>query len=347
MKKDSADKSSRLGLFIIIFIFAAVIVGGLLLQKLSSQTRYDSSGSVGNTAANLYNLGLFCEYDGRIYFSNNNDDGLLYSMDRELGDFALICDDNVRYINVDSNYIYYSRNNNLKEQSAQTIFIFYSNGIFRISHKGKDLKMLWNQPIGSMMLYDNRLFYQYYSDGSNLSIHCMGIDGEDDVLFIDDQNPAVCIYNNRLYYTGYNSDHYLHSASVLNASAQVEAETGMYCAVVENGALYYIDLDHGYRLCRAKTDGSEVEVICPDRCCTFNVSSGGRYVYYQTDGGTDNAMYLYDRISGTTELICRGDHKWINLAGDYCFFYKYDESAVYAYKDGKLSYFNPPVLSED
>ena len=37
-------------------------------------------GTVGNTAGNLYNSGLFCEYDGTVYFSNAADNGALYSM---------------------------------------------------------------------------------------------------------------------------------------------------------------------------------------------------------------------------------------------------------------------------
>ena len=33
----------------------------------------------GSTAGNLYNGGLFCEYDGTVYFSNPSDGGKLYS----------------------------------------------------------------------------------------------------------------------------------------------------------------------------------------------------------------------------------------------------------------------------
>ena len=37
-------------------------------------------GTLGNTAGNLNNRGLFCEYNGKVYFSNAYDDGTLYSM---------------------------------------------------------------------------------------------------------------------------------------------------------------------------------------------------------------------------------------------------------------------------
>ena len=65
----------------------------------------------GNTAGNLYNGGLFCEYDGTVYFSNPSDGGKLYSMSPDGSNLAKLCDDTVSYINADEHYLYYVRNN--------------------------------------------------------------------------------------------------------------------------------------------------------------------------------------------------------------------------------------------
>ena len=46
---------------------------------LTPETKMNQGFVNGNTAGNLYNGGLFCEYNGVIYFSNPNDNGRLYS----------------------------------------------------------------------------------------------------------------------------------------------------------------------------------------------------------------------------------------------------------------------------
>lgn len=340
MKKET----SNLGIIVFLVLLVAVVCTGFLIKYASTITKFDPEGPVGNTPGNLLNLGLFCEYDGNIYFSNHNDQGMLYCTDSELKNFRLVCKDNARYINADCNYLYYSRNNNLKDKEYRSILVFYNNGLFRIKPNGKGQHMLWDKPIGSVLLFGNKLFYQYYMNGSRLSIHSMGIDGEKDFMLSVSEYPAVSISNERLYYQGSGQERFLNSVSIYGGTERTDAEVKMYQPIVCDSGVYYIDIEDHYKLCLSNIDGSDREVICPQSCATYNVSRDGRYVYFQTDGTAKNGIYVYDSEENVTKLVHEGNYKWINLAGGYCFFYSFDETKVYAYKDGQLNYFNPPVL---
>ena len=73
-------------MLITLFIITAITIFGILYYS-SGRTYLNDEELVGNTAGNIYNGGLFCERDGRIYFSNDNDDGSLYVMNSNSTNF--------------------------------------------------------------------------------------------------------------------------------------------------------------------------------------------------------------------------------------------------------------------
>ncbi|MCR5769515.1 MAG: DUF5050 domain-containing protein [Lachnospiraceae bacterium] len=345
MAKKGSGKN-RLGAVLIILFFAMVIGGGFTYNYLSKRIVLSKPGTVGNTAGNLYNLGLFCESDGRIFFSNYRDDHTLYSMKSDMTDFKRINDDYPRYINADDNYIYYSRMNNLKEAGAESIFTFYANGVFRAKKNGKALTMLHNKPVGSVLVYDNKVFYQNYVKDGKISIKKVSIDGQGLTDVVDDEVVACAAFNGRIYYTGFKSDHDLHSFSPDSGATRVELEGGSYYnAIVRSEGIYYIDtLDH-YKI-KLYSSG-ETKTLVDKKVSAYNITEDSRYIYYQVDGTDADGLYVYDRIADTNSVIREGSYKWINIAGGYCFFYSSDEANVYAYKQGSgLSLFVPPVLSK-
>lgn len=60
----------------LVFIFALLVIIYLHTRRVSPIP----AGTVGNTAGNANNNGMFCEYNGTVYFSNPYDNGSLYSM---------------------------------------------------------------------------------------------------------------------------------------------------------------------------------------------------------------------------------------------------------------------------
>ncbi|MCR5321778.1 MAG: DUF5050 domain-containing protein [Lachnospiraceae bacterium] len=345
MAGNRSKKGNILGGIVIVLIFAGLIGGGLTYNYFSKRVVKSAPGMVGNTAGNLYNLGLFCESDGRIYFSNYLDDGQLYSMKSDLTDFKHINEDYPRYLNADENYLCYSRMNNLKESGAESIFVFYANGVFRCRKNGKGLTMLHNKPVGSVLLYDNTIFYQNYIKNGKISIKKMEIDGSGDTEIIDDEVIACAAYDGRIYYTGFKNDHDLHSFSPLSGGSRVELEGNFYNAVIMSEGIYYIDpLDH-YHL--KLYSGGESKTLVNKKISAYNITKDSRYIYYQVDGTDADGVYIYDTVQGASGLIREGSYKWLNIAGGYCFFYSSDETEVFAHDQSVgLSYFMPPVLDK-
>ena len=342
----TAKKKSGSGGVIIVLLIIAALLGGLVFYNYWSNRILSSrSGIIGNSAGNLYNMGLFCESDGRIYFSNINDDSVLYSMNTDMTDFKRINEDYPRYLNADDHYLFYSRMNNLKEQKAESVFKFYANGIFRMKKDNpKTLKMLHNKPVGSLLVYNNRLFYQFYAD-KTVNIRTMGLDGDDDKDIVDDESVAVAAYNGRIYYCGFKGDHYLHSVDASTGSTRVDLEENAYNPIVTSKGFFFIDSADHFHL--KFSNGSDTETLVEEQIASYNITSDGRYIYYQKDGSDSNGIYIYDTANKTSGMILAGDFKWINIAGGYCFFYDFDGKNVYAYKPGTgLSYFNPPDLSK-
>ena len=61
---------------IVLSVVAAILVIALMsIIMLSQRITMNPAGTVGNTAGNLNNGGLVCEYDGVVYFSNTFEGG--------------------------------------------------------------------------------------------------------------------------------------------------------------------------------------------------------------------------------------------------------------------------------
>lgn len=339
-------KKNKKSLKPLIAVIVIVIVLGLLVlyNYLTNRTVLSSPGVVGNSAGNLYNGGLFCEKDGRIYFSNPNDDNTLYSMSSSLNDFEKLYDDYARYINVDDNYVYYARMNNKKENPTQSIFIFYSTGVFRVTKSGKHLKMITSDPVGGLLAYDNKLYYQVYRNKA-LTLYISEIDGNNERKTVSDDTPMVSAYNGMVYYSGNLQDHDIHYVTPTGGYG-VAFSASAYLPIATDEGMFYISTDgEKYRLYLSKLDGSNAQCIVDKPVSRYyNVTDDGRYVFYQCDEQDANAIYVLDRQSGVTEKIADGTYKWINLAGGYCFFFEFSSERAYAYnyETKVLNYFNPP-----
>ena len=61
------NQKAKLGLILGGVIF--VLAGVSLVSSLVNRIPQNPAGTEGNTTGNLYNKGLFCESDGKIYFS--------------------------------------------------------------------------------------------------------------------------------------------------------------------------------------------------------------------------------------------------------------------------------------
>ncbi|MBR4344642.1 MAG: DUF5050 domain-containing protein [Lachnospiraceae bacterium] len=340
-KKETGKKSS-LKPVLIISVIILLVAGLLIYNYISGKVQKSAPGTIGNTAGNLYNGGLFCENGGKIYFSNPNDDYTLYSMDSSISNFKKLYNDYVRYINVDENYVYYTRQNNKKENPTKSIFIFFSTGVYRIKKNGSALAKISSEPCGSLVLYDNELYYQVYKN-SALSLYKADIAGENEKKLFSDDTPVVSVYNGNLYYSGNLNESNIHSLKQSGVSS-VAVETKSYMPIATEEGIFYVSVADNYNIFLTDYEDKERKCIVAKPVTWYNITSDGRYIFYNCDEGDNSAVYMFDREKNETEKIRDGNYKWLNVAGGYCFFFDYFTEQVYAYDytERQLSVFNPP-----
>ncbi|MGB8450974.1 MAG: DUF5050 domain-containing protein [Anaerocolumna sp.] len=330
--------------------FILIIIIGSLFYFLmnSAQTVYNSENAFGNTSGNLFNGGLFCEYNDKIYFSNMKDEGALYSMDLELKNFKKISNDKIGYINAVGSYLYYSRMNNKKQTSKPNIFAFKNVGIYRIKFNGKDTKSLYDNPSGLINVYGNSLYYQHYNKEGGLKFYKVGIDGSGEKKLSDEAILPMTIVNNMLYYTGVNDDHFLYSMNLTNNSKSVIYEGNCYAPIINKNYIYFISLSDNYFLYRIDLNGKNKTLISGERCSTYNITEDGKYLYYQVDNNKDNRIGIMNLGTGDVHTIKTGDYKNIHILDNYVFFTDFEEKETYYIPTGSsnnLKAFNPSKLS--
>ena len=329
-------------------ILIAIVTGIILWSRASSKIHYNDEGTVGNSAGNLYNGGLFCEIDGIIYFSNYKDDGALYSMNSDCTDVQRLSGDKAASINADSHYIYYSRRNYDKENSSVNALDFYNSGLSRMSRADGTLAMLTESVNCVSLLYGNTLYYQHYDNENGIQLHRVDIDQKNAGRMSQDSLIPASVRDGVLYYSGVVFDHALHAMSLPAGIDNVISEDYCYLPIAMPDYLYYIAPHDGYSLCRRDYEGGAPETLVADFCFTYNITPDERYLFYQIDGGKDNRIVQLDLTTGISTTLIDGNFKQIHITSKFAFFYDFIESSVYAYdiESKVLSLFKPPVLEK-
>ena len=99
-------KRKIIAIFSVIFIILVLVCTGIVMQ-LNKRIVQNPEGTVGNTAGNLYNGGLFCEDDGYVYFSNPYDNYALYRMKPNETELEKLIGTETGSINAAGKYIYF------------------------------------------------------------------------------------------------------------------------------------------------------------------------------------------------------------------------------------------------
>lgn len=338
---------NKISYIILSVVFISLFAFLIVLSTLNQMTRQNDGTVLGNTAGNLYNGGLFCEYDGYIYFANHKDDNSLYRMNAaNCSGIEKLHHDRVCYINADENYLYYSRMNHMREEGSASIFTLFNTGLYRVNRKNaKNMHSILTKPLGLTLLYGNELFYQHYEEGEGLSLHRVGTDGKNNIELSTEALLPACVVDGVFYYSGVNNDHDLHTLNPATGETSTILERSTYFPIVHEEGIYFMTLGdyaiHRYH----PADGTTMKLVS-EPCATYNISNDGRYLYYQVDRTDNNRICVLDLETMTSTTILEGDYSQIHVTSNYVFFTDFKEKNVYAYatdNSGSLSIFNPPV----
>ena len=341
-------KSSKLLKIAIPAILVIIIAAASIIRFNHTRTHFTQNYQNGNTGGNLYNGGYFCEYDGVIYFSNPNDHLALYCISRTGGELKKLSDDRVAYINVDDNYIYYTRNNSDVDSSFSFLNI-QACSLCRIDRStGENKKYLDGDPCLYSCQVGDYIYYIHYDKKDASTLYRVKIDGSNREQILKEPALAVSSDEQYLYYAGTKSEHDLHRINTTNSTNTTICSGTFYNPVIQDGYVYYMDSENGYSLTKMKIDTQEKTVISSDRVDCFNIN--GSYLYYQRNSSSPALCRI--KTDGTEfEEIYAGNYANINVTSSYVYFSSFNDTDTFYYTPttGKInvSIFSPQVIEED
>lgn len=309
---------------ILLAVLALALVIYVAIHLFATRTKFHDTYVNGNTAGNLYNGGLFCEYDGILYFANPQDGFRLYSMPVEGGTAKKICNDRVTYLNVDEHYIYYARDN--QNQGGLFSFLHWNNNsLCRIDRNGKHFVVLDSDPSMYASLLGDYLYYIHYDTENASQLYRVRIDGKEREK-VDDSPYYTCSTNGSvLYYNGLKRDRHIYSLDTRTGSETTLFLGDCWMPVVEGDVAYYLDVSNDYRLTRADLNTQETRALTQERVDCFNVAGG--YIYYARN--EDPALCRMKIDGSDQEEIMSGIFTDIHVTSRYAYFCPLNEEGTF------------------
>ena len=310
----------------IIFVLAILFLFGVTYY--SKQTVYNDDNVLGNTSGNLLNGGLFCEYDGKIYFSNPEDEGRLYVMNNDLTHPKRLSNDTATDINVAGKYIIYGKHNEKQIQSNDNVFSQNYTGMYRVQKNGKNMKTLFDAVVDTVNLAGNTVYYQK-NTSSGFSVYQINIDKSNEDMLIEDPIFPYAIDNGFLYYSNVKGNHYINRMNLQSKEQEVIKEGNFAFVTIAAGQLFFLDLENDHALSCMNLEDNKTTTLLTEPASTYNVTADGTYLYYELDNGTDNGIYRMNLNTKKITCLKLGNFNNINLTNEYAFFQELDSNTTY------------------
>lgn len=319
-----------------------VIAGYFIFYFFSTRTHWNDTFVNGNTAGNLYNNGIFCEYNGTVYFSNPADHHYLYSMNTDGSGVKKLYEDIASFINADDHYVYYVRNN-INKDTKFAFLLFNTNSLCRYDLKSKKVKVLDTAPSIYASLIGNYLYYIHYDTETASTLYRIKIDGSD--MEQVDKNPYfTCSANGQyLYYNGIAKDHNIYQMDTDSGISQTICQGNYWMPSADNENIYFLDCLNNYSLVKLSRSQSEPVPVVNDRIECYNVY--GNTIYFQKNNLNGDAAFCSVSTDGSNyRVILEGNYTNINVTSQYVYFSEAgDEDTVYQMPlgGGSISVFQP------
>lgn len=326
---------------IILIILCIVGIGSCALYSNFISKDYYNDGYVnGNSAGNLYNNGLFCEYDGIIYFANPNDGNQLYQMNADGTGVKKISDDSAAFINADENYVYYTRTGDNSESQFAFLHV-NTHSLCKLRRDGKgEVIVLDTDPCMYASLVGNYIYYVRYAASEGSTLYRIKNDGEEKEQVFP-QPYFTCSTNKQyIYYNGLENDHNVYRYDTSTGAQSLFYEGNCWMPIVEGNYVYFMDCDNSYSLARADLTTGEKITLVDEWVDCFNVHNG--IIYFQRN--TSEPALCSVRTDGSDYTVLKeGIFTEINVAGDLLFFKDFSSERFYkmSVRDGWITSFNP------
>ncbi len=296
--------------FIILVIF---IVSSALMKRIPK----NDSNLAGNTAGNLYNEGLFCESDGKVYFANSFDNGCLYSMNNDETEIKKLNNSQVFSINAGGKFLYYCLNST-KSGGSGLGYVRPTLGLYRCKTNGSASTCLKNSAVVTATLCGNYLYYQNYNNKEYTRLYKIKTDKSEDIEIADYVINPSSYHNGIIYFAGTQTDHDLYGLNTENDAISTVFQGNIYNPVYQDGYIYFLDQAQNYRLCRYSPGENQIEILTEDRVDTYNIGSG--LIYYQKNSTSEPALMRMGMDGSNPEVVAEGNYTNISMTSQYVYF---------------------------
>lgn len=305
---------------LIIVVVLLLLIGVSILSTISKKIPENPDGTIGNTAGNLNNEGLFCETEDKIYFANAYDNYKLYSVNNDGSEIEKIGDVPVHYLCNGGNYLYYYQSSS--EGGSGLGYLRSISGLYRMDLKKHSVKGLSRYGSGILQLVNNQIYYKHYKKEDGVCIYSISTNGKEDSLILPEADAILptCVWNNQLYFTYTSEKRGLYVLDPVTKAISLSVEGNIWFPQIVDGYVYYMDADEDYSLCRFSLYDSQAtpELLTADRVDTFLVY--GNMIYYQKNDADAPALKRMSLDGSNAEIVADGIYENLNGAGGNVYF---------------------------
>lgn len=318
-------KRKIITIFSIICIAVAFIATGIVVQ-LNQRIVKNPVGTVGNTAGNLYNGGLFCEDDGYVYFSNPYDTYALYRMRPNETEMEKLIETETSSINAAGKYFYFYQKGSGSGEGFG--YMISTTGVYRAEKENpKKIECLDRVLSETMVLADNSIYYNTAKQAEGVNLKKIDIDGDNGEVLLNYKITPACVNNSALYFNNTVDNGHLMQLPLGSKNAADILPEDMYMPIVDGTTVYYIDIHNNYALVSYDMSNGQKAFLTTERTDMYNISD--LYIYYQTAGDTPQLKRI-SKDGRFSEVVAEGVYRNINVTSEYVYFQKYGtERPVY------------------
>lgn len=282
-------------------------------------------GTIGNTAGNIRGRGLFCEYEGKVYFSNPYDGGALYVMNPDGTEMKRLLNSNVSYINAGGSHLFYYLEST--KGGSGLGHIRSTTGIYRSTLNGKESSCLDPHMATMMVLIDDQLYCQHYDNTEFSTLHKIPAGGSEEEIELSKEIVETAnVVGGSIYYSGLANDHYLYAWDTQTDSSRMVWDGNTCYPTVVGSYVYFMNIDADYHLFRYNMSSGELTALTEERLDFYNIYEN--VIFYQTNG-TDSPALMRMNLDGSgKEVVAQGVYHKINTTSAYTYFQPFDDDNI-------------------
>lgn len=320
---------------VLLLVISAVAIYFIFFKK--DTTIHYPEGTVGNTAGNLNNGGLFCEKDGVVYFANARDNGYLYSMDPDEGNLKKLGSISVLNLMCAGNDLYYSQ----LSSSTSDGGLGYVRGMHSLNKckiDGSKAQNINFDLIINAQLVNDTLYVLTTTDDA-ITFYKQNVNEKEQVPLAEYSINPSCVVDGCIYFSDGHDNHALMKIDTATDTLEKVYGGTTWNPCYYDGYIYYMDVMRDYCLCRYSLSGGTAQILTEDRVDCFNIGQG--YIYYQCVSKDGNCLKMMETDGSNVYTLAMGNYSSINMTSKYVYFQDFGvNGSLYHSQIGSL-YFEP------